>query len=165
MSTASPVSAVLRRVLENPAGGVTGLVDALLSVCREHDLQLDWQAGRCRIRPAGGMWEEVADVPLRKSVFRAILARIAALCNERTPNSASPYGGQGELAVGPEPTAVLKIAFANTPAEQRLELTTEKEPAGLGQQPRNADRGVAERGAPGAGVLTPPTAETNQPEG
>jgi hypothetical protein len=125
MSTTSHVSAVLRRVLTNPAGGVTGLVDNLLSVCREHHLQLDWQAGRCRLRSGAGEWEEVANVPLRQAVFRTILARVAALCNERAPNSVSPYGGRGELAVGQEPTTVFKVAFTNTPSKQQLELTME----------------------------------------
>jgi hypothetical protein len=129
MSTTSHISAVLRRVLMNPAGGVPGLVDELLAVCREHGLQLDWQAERCRLRSSGGEGEEVVDVPIRKSVFRAILARIAVLCNERTPNSVSPYGGQGEFLVGTAPPTVCKVAFTNTPDEQQLKLTTEIEPA------------------------------------
>lgn len=119
-------TALLRNAFEHPTRGVVGLVDDLLMACREHGLQLDWQADHCRVRSAGGDWEELLDVPLRKSVFRAILARIAALCNERRPNSVSPYGGQAELLMGAgtNPTAVLRITFANTSAEQKLELTT-----------------------------------------
>src|SRR5208282_5382429 len=60
---------------------------------------------------------------LRKSVFRAILARVAVLCNERSPNSVSPYGGQGEVSVGADPAMTFRVEFANTPDEQRLELT------------------------------------------
>ena len=129
MSTTSHISAVLRRVLANPTGGVPSLVDELLAVCREHNLQLDWQADRCRVRSSGGEWEEVVDVPIRKSVFRAILARIAVLCNERTPNSVSPYGGQGEFLVGTAPPTVYKVAFTNTADEQQINLRTEIEPA------------------------------------
>jgi len=103
------------------------LVDDLLAVCLEHGLQLDWQADRCRVRSFGGGWEESIDVPLRKSVFRAILARVATLCNERIPNSVSPYGGQGELSVGANRPAVFRVTFANTPTEQKLELMTEIE--------------------------------------
>ena len=125
MSTTSHISAVLRRVLANPTSGVAGLVDELLTVCREHSLQLDWQVNRCRVRSSGEEWEEVADVPIRKSIFRAILARIAVLCNEQTPNSVSPYGGQGAFSVGAAPSAVCKVAFTNTPDQQKLELTTE----------------------------------------
>jgi hypothetical protein len=122
MSTASQASEVLRRTLLHPSRGVVGLVDDLLTVCREQGLQLDWQGNRCRVRSVGGDGEEVMDVPLRKSVFRAILARVAVLCNERAPNSVSPYGGRGELSAGTNPPAVFRVTFANTPAEQKLEL-------------------------------------------
>jgi hypothetical protein len=123
MSTPPPFSVVLRRTLLHPTRGVVGLVDDLLAVCREYDLQLDWQSDRCRVRSFGGEWEELIDVSLRKSVFRAILARVAALCNERSPNSTSPYGGQGEIMVGVNPATVFRATLTNTASEQRLELT------------------------------------------
>ena len=63
-----------------------------------------------------------AEIPLGKTVFRAMLARIAALCNERTPNSVSPYGGEGEFSIWTEPPTVFHVAFTNTPDEQRIEL-------------------------------------------
>src|SRR5438132_1432009 len=129
VDTSSYVSGALRRVLVHPTGGVAGLVDELLTLCQEHDLQLDWQADRCRVRSRKGDWEELIDVPVRKSVFRAILARMAALCNERTPNSVSPYGGQGEFSASTNSPAVFRVTFSNTPAEQRLELTTDQSPA------------------------------------
>jgi hypothetical protein len=129
VDTSSYVSGALRRVLVHPTGGVAGLVDELLTLCQEHDLQLHWQADGCRLRSRKGDWEELIDVPFRKSVFRAILARIAALCNERIPNSVSPYGGQGEFSAGANPRAVFRVTFSNTPAEQRLELTTDHRPA------------------------------------
>src|SRR5437016_3972082 len=111
MSTASQVSDELRRALVHPTRGVAGLVEDLLAMCQKHGLQLDWQADRCRARSFGGDWEELVDVPLRKSVFRAILARVATLCNEQTPDSVSPYGGQAELSVGANPPSVFRITF------------------------------------------------------
>jgi hypothetical protein len=128
MNTTAQLSGIIRGVLTKPTGGIVGLVDDLLVVCLEHGLQLDWQADRCRFRSFGADWEEVIDVALPKSVFRAILARMAALCNERTPNSVSPYGGQGELSVGENPEAVFRVTFVNTPAAQKLELIA---PAGM----------------------------------
>lgn len=125
MSTPAEISDALRRVLAHPSRGVTGLVDDLLGVCREHGLQLDWQGDRCRTRSFRGDWGEWMEVALRKSVFRAILARLASLCNERNPHSVSPYGGRGELSVGVNPPSLVKVSFANTPTEQKLELTTE----------------------------------------
>jgi hypothetical protein len=132
MKTTSEHITLLRSALENPDRGVVGLVDDLLKACRGHDLQLDWHAGRCRVRSLGGNGEELLDAPLRKSVFRAILARVAALCNERRPSSVSPYGGQGDLSVGENPPAVFRLAFVNTPAEQKLELMTNTELAADG---------------------------------
>jgi hypothetical protein len=57
--------------------------------------------------------------------LRALLARLAALCNEQTPNSVTPYGGQGQFSPGTSPPAVFRVAFINTAAEQKLELTNE----------------------------------------
>ncbi len=122
MTATSNVSEAVRRVLAQPNGGVVGLVDDLLRVCWEYGLHLESQAGRCRIRSRDSDWEELANLPLRKSIFGAILARIAALCNAQTPGSASPYGGQDELSVGQPPAAMVRVAFVNTSAEQTLVL-------------------------------------------
>ncbi len=69
-----------------------------------------------------GQPPESTDLPLPKSVFRALLARIAALCNERVPNSVSPYGGEGEIVLDTVASAVFRVEFTNTPAVQRLEI-------------------------------------------
>ena len=121
MNKTSEISGALRQTLLNPARDVVGLVDDLLSLCREHRLRLDWRAGRCRAGSAPD--EEVAvEVPVRTSVFRAILARIAVLCNVWVPASVSPYGGQGTLSDDADPPTVFRVAFANTAAEHWLQL-------------------------------------------
>ncbi len=122
MNNVSPSSERLQKAFEPTRRGVVGLVDDLLGLCREHGLQLDWQANNCRVRPLGAELHGSTEIPLEKSVFRAILARLAALCNERTPNSVSPYGGEGELSVRTNPPTVFRVAFTNTPSEQRLEV-------------------------------------------
>ncbi len=122
MNTTSQLSEAFCNTLANPGRGVVGLVDDLLRLCQEKGLQLDWQADCFRIRVLANGLDEIIDKPLRKSVFRAILAHLAALCNERSPNSVSPYGGQGELSVGANPAAVFRVSFANTPDEQWLKL-------------------------------------------
>ena len=86
-------------------------------------MRLECHGGCCHIRFLNGGSEEVLDQPLRKSVFRAMLARVAALCNERNPNSVSPYGGQGELLVVTDPATIFRATFANTTDEHWLELT------------------------------------------
>jgi hypothetical protein len=125
MNATSPHISALRSVFEHSRDGVVGMVDDLLNACQEHGLQLEWTPEHCRVRSNGGDWEELAEVPLRESVFRAILARVAVLCNERKLNSVSPYGGRGELSIGVKPTTIFKVAFANTAEEQKLELVTE----------------------------------------
>ncbi len=122
----NPASSPLERVndaLLHPTNHLVGLVYDLLAACQEHGLRFDWRDGRCRVRSLRGGPDGMIDVPLRKSVFRAILARLAVLCNERRPNSVSPYGGQGEVVVGGYPAKVFRVEFVNTPDEQRLELT------------------------------------------
>lgn len=122
MNTTSHLAGALESAFEHPTGGVVGLVDDLLRLCPEQGLQFHWQADRCRIRsPANGS-EDLLNCHLGKSVFRAILARLATLCNQRTPNSVSPFGGQGELLIGVGPPTIFKVAFTNTTDEQELEL-------------------------------------------
>ena len=123
MTTTSQLLGTLRSALEQPTRGVVGLVDDLLRLCPEQGLRLDWQADHCRIRSLAGDSEALLDLPLRKSVFRAILARVAALCNERSPGSVSPYGGRGELLVGAAPPTVFRVVFANTADDHRLDLS------------------------------------------
>jgi hypothetical protein len=124
MNTNYQLTEILRGVLAQSSGGIVGLVDNLLAVCRDHALQLEWQPSCFRFRSVGGDWEELTDISLRKSVFRAILARLASLCNEQTPDAVSPYGGQCELSLDANLPALICVTFTNTPAEQRLELTS-----------------------------------------
>jgi hypothetical protein len=112
----------LQAVLRQPTGGVVGAVDELLRIYAEHSLQLDWQADRCRLHFLADGSEVLIDKPLRKSVFRAVLARLATLCNQQRPGSVSPYGGQGELSLGGGVQSSLGVSFVNTPDEQRLSL-------------------------------------------
>jgi hypothetical protein len=130
MKTTSKIAEAIREVIEHPSDGVVGIVDELLRLCPEQGLRLDWQADGCRIHCCVGDSEETIDVPRRKSVFRAILARIAVLCNEQVPNSVSPYGGEGELSTAANPSVQFRVSFTNTPAEQTLELTSKGDPNG-----------------------------------
>jgi hypothetical protein len=123
MNTVFSPEMAIRGVFNQPARGLVGMADDLLTVCREHDLELDWRTGCCRVRSRTGSWHEVADVPLGKSAFRGLLARLAALCNERHQDSCSPYGGQGEIMAG---RAVFRVVFTNTPGEQRLQLALDR---------------------------------------
>lgn len=122
MNNSSTPLESFRHIFANPNGGVLGLVDELLAAAREHGLQLEWKIDHCRLQFRNGGPPGLIEVPVRKSVFRAALARIAVLCNQRKPNSVSPYGGQGELFIGTAPATTMRVAFVNTPDEQMLEL-------------------------------------------
>ncbi len=101
---------------------VLGLVDDLLELCREQPLAVSFRDGKCFVSFAAD-GNKQSEVPLPRSAFRAVLARIAALCNEQRPNSVSPYGGAGEVCVGNDSRTTLRVVFTNTPEEQRLDVT------------------------------------------
>jgi hypothetical protein len=122
MSTATTFSGVIRGILEHPTRGVVGVVEDLLAACPEQGLHLEWSADACRAQSLGAGANEKTNVSLRKSVFRAILARVAALCNERHPHSVSPYGGETELSLCQNQGMVFRVSFVNTPEEQRLTI-------------------------------------------
>lgn len=121
MSTQSTRSERLRSAFTSPTNGVLGLADALFASAWDHHIRADWQWGVCHIRWEQGSSEGPLDIPLRRSGFRAVLARVAVLCNQRQPGSVSPYGGTGELATS-DPAAGFQVSFVNTASEQTLAL-------------------------------------------
>jgi hypothetical protein len=123
MSNPSSFLDLVRHVFRPAHSGVVDLVDDLLGLCSEQGLELVWRADACHVRSLGVEPEESLEVPLPKSVFRAVLARLATLCNERNPGSVSPYGGEGELMVGVDGSKVCRVTFTNTSSEQRLRVT------------------------------------------
>jgi hypothetical protein len=122
MSATSQLTGSLQGIFERADCGVVPLVDELLRFCAEQNVQLDWTSDRCRLRSLADGSEEEFEPPLPRSVFRAVLARVATLCNQRTPGTVSPYGGQGELPSGVESPALLRVTFANTSDEQTLDV-------------------------------------------
>jgi hypothetical protein len=130
MNHAAPFSERLTKAFEPTPRGVVGLVDDLLGFCRDRQLRLSFQDGHCSVRPLGTNGDESIDIPLPKSVFRAVLARVAALCNERSPNAVTPYRGESELSLPSDPPANFRVAFTNTQGEQRLEVSFLKSSAG-----------------------------------
>jgi hypothetical protein len=123
MSNPSSFLELVREAFRPTHRGVVGLVDDLLGLCSEQGFELDWRADHCRVCCVGVEPVEFIEVPLPKSVFRAVLARLATLCNARNPGSVSPYGGEGELLVGVDRATVCQVAFTNTSNAQRVRLT------------------------------------------
>jgi hypothetical protein len=107
----------------SPTAGVVGMVDDLFVIGSEHDLRIEWRDGACHVRLREPSSEATVEVPLPKSVFRAALARISVLCNERFPNTVSSYGGSGKLLAPGSTDVELRVAFSNTPTAQKVELS------------------------------------------
>ena len=122
MITSHTVHDILRRAFAPTQGGIVGLTNQILEACVGGDVTFTRVGDRCVCqRTVGGETQEVP-LPLPPAGFRTILARIAALCNESSPNSVTPYGGEGLLPVQGPPLAVVRVAFVNTPNDQRLEV-------------------------------------------
>ncbi len=113
----------LRNAIMQPTDGVVGIVDEVIARCQRNEICVVWSDDKCRVRYKGSNEEKVIDVPLRKSIFRLILARVAAVCSEKDCDSFSPYGGHGELPAGANSECSMKAVWVNTLQEQRLELT------------------------------------------
>lgn len=138
MTRSTPFAERVQSAFKPTPRGVVGLVDDLLSLCRVHQLLMSFRDGRCSVRRLGPDAHDALEVPLPKSVFRAVLARIAALCNERAPSSVTPYRGEGGLVV-PTPAApngappsTCSVSFTNTPSEQQLEMRFSRSSASEG---------------------------------
>lgn len=122
--------------------GVVGLVDDLLYLCRLYQLRINFRDGHCAICRLGADAQESLDVPVPKSVFRAALARIAAICNEQRPDSVTPYRGEGNIAVLPPDSldsrkrvpSTCYVSFTNTPSDQHLEMRFSMSSAGDGNR-------------------------------
>ena len=125
MTRSTEVLEHLSRAVGEPTNGVLGFADELLTAAQVHALRVGWHDGRCRI----AVEEEAAEVRLPKSVVRAVLARMAVLCNEHQPDAVSPYGGHGEVGG-------IRVTFVNTPEEQNLELTPPAAPGANGTTAR-----------------------------
>ncbi len=103
-----------------PTRGMVGVVDDLLAGCPADGLRLSWGEGACRISRRSVSTEDAATVAISRPVLRAVIARVAALCNEHVTGSVMPYGGVGVLA-GPD--VPFRAEFANTPSDQWLDLS------------------------------------------
>lgn len=104
------------------AGGVSDLVDDILLRCQERRVRLTWCPGTVTEHPLDGSPATSIAITLRNSVFRAVMARLAALSDPLNIGSVSPYGGRAEFSYERIPQSRFLVDFVNTPNEQRLEL-------------------------------------------
>jgi hypothetical protein len=123
MITTQSLAAILRGECKPPENGVVGLVDELLENCRLGPCRLTWISNQVT-------WEslltgelEMMEVTLRKSVLRAVIARLVAMASQGLADPVNPYGGRGRIADELHPETAFQISFINTQDDQRLEVT------------------------------------------
>ncbi len=112
----------LRRAFAPTHGGIVELTDQLLEACVGSDVEFKRVGNQCVCNWTVNGETKESLVPVPPAAFRTILARVAALCNEYSPNAVTPYRGEGLLTVKGPPPTVVRVAFVNTPDEQRLEV-------------------------------------------
>jgi hypothetical protein len=122
MISSQTVHDCLRRAFAPTQRGIVGLTEQLLGAFVGGDVAFEPVGDRCVCRWTVSGETQEATVPLRPAAFRTVLDRIAVLCNERSPNSVTPYGGEGLLAVKGQPATAVQVAFVNTPDKQQLKL-------------------------------------------
>lgn len=122
MTTPQTVHDYLRRAFAPTPRGIVGLTEQLLAASVGGDIEFERIADRCVCRWSVSGETQEAIAPLPAVAFRTILGRIATLCVERHPDSATPYGGDALLATDSE--TVVQVVFVNTPDKQLLKLAS-----------------------------------------
>lgn len=128
MISTSTINDRLQRAFRPTQHGVIGLTEQFLAACIGADLEIKRVGDRCVCLWTEGGNAEQAPLPIPPAAFRTILARVAALCNERSPGSVSPYGGEARLAVG---EAEVFVKFVNTPQAQELQVKNDRSGNGV----------------------------------
>jgi hypothetical protein len=105
-------------------GGVLGLVDDILDRLVQNRMRLHWiRSGVTEVSLDGGE-PRTFEFAFRNSIARAVIARIAVLCDDEIKRDPIyPYRGVGSFTDPRWPQVRFDVNFSNTPAEQRLELT------------------------------------------
>jgi len=124
IGSGAPHSAVIDWANYKPRErGVLDLIDDILRHCAEDRIRFSGGHGTVTETPLPCGNPRSIAFPFRNSIFRLIMARMAALCHELSSQDVSPYGGKGSFTDPRWPHVCFQVDFMNTPAEQRLELT------------------------------------------
>jgi hypothetical protein len=122
MTFLTPIAQRLEAKFATPTErGIIGLVNDVLLLCAEHGVEFECDGERCTLHSRQDASEESCPLTFNRSILRAGLAYISALCKKQSPTS--PYGGQGTIVIANEPQKSLEIVFVNTSSEQSLRIT------------------------------------------
>jgi len=115
---------VLWRDFKPEGRGILGLVDDMLEHIVRNRLRLHWVRGGVTEIPLEAGEPRIYEFGFRNSAARAVIARLAVLCDDETKRDPIyPYRGVGDFTDPRWPNVRFHVEFNNTPAEQRLELT------------------------------------------
>ena len=116
----------LKQILQPSPSGVVGMADALLELCFRECIEIRATNFGITSRQANGTETNVIVNPWpRSSVFRAILARIIARCNDYSVDSVPIYGGDGIWARSMDEVSQLRISVSNTTSDSRIHILPE----------------------------------------
>jgi hypothetical protein len=120
--TALTIQDCMQRAFAPTPRGVAGLTEQLLRASAGGGLELERMGEQCICRCTVNGDTQETPVPLRPAAFQTVLAWIAELCQERSPGSVTPYGGECLLPIPGDPATVVWVHFVNTPEKQQLQL-------------------------------------------
>ena len=97
--------------------------DEFMQLCAEHELRLRLEPSQCVVEASGGKESiDVIENPMRRSQFRAVLARIVAISSECSNSIMTPYGGDWEISYSGDQNRRIRVSVQNTPNAQFVEL-------------------------------------------
>ncbi len=140
------IRSLLHEAFTPAEGAIVTLVDRLLRACQGRRVLLTHGPEGCHASWSSFREEPTrqssfvgeATFPLPRAAFRSLLARIAALCNRRTLDSVSPYGGDGLLVADAGPS-LFQAVFKNTKGDLALDLRHIGDPAAFAEPPAALD--------------------------
>ena len=103
MNTATSSSEAIRGVFTQPARDMVSMVDDVLTVCGEHNLELDWSAECCRVH------SQAED-----------FARSALICRCARPHSEESLPGSPRYPVQRTPSGLVLTPYGGQGAEIAL---------------------------------------------
>lgn len=107
--------------------------DEFMQLCAIHELHLRLEPSQCVVESCGGKESiDMIENSMRRSQFRAVLARIAAICSEGSNSIMTPYGGDWEVSYGGDQNRRIRVSIQNTPDAQFVELEALNMPTRIG---------------------------------
>ena len=103
--------------------GFFDLVDDILAYVVENRARIVWVRELVTEFPLDGGTSRSLGFAYRNSVARAVIARLAALCEVAIGNPFHPYRGEGSFTDPRWPHVRFFVEFSNSSAELCLELT------------------------------------------